>query len=650
MIPADLIEQARSVLIETVIAERGIVLRGTVDRCGRCPHCGGDDRFSINTRKQVFNCRQCGARGGVVDLTMFLDGCDFSEAIERLSGRGIARPSASAALGSIKEVYDYVDEAGELLFQAARFEPKQFRQRTGPDQKRWSIEGVRIVPFRLPELIEAIALGHMVFVVEGEKDVITLGDFGVPATTNPMGAGKWREDFNEIFRDGDVVICGDNDKPGRAHVELVATNLHGVANRVRVLDLKQFWLDIGDGDDISDWFARGEGTVERLHEIVDGLADWTPKINGVAAAALMPPAPERTAGLIWYGDEPPTPPSYLVDETLPEIGVATIGGQYGAAKTFIGADLASAVMVGGEFAGSQVMRKGGALWLAAEGESEIETRIQAAVVARGSDAADRQPFARQAGSVPPLADKDALGRLKTLAKQAADHLRRNFKCELALIVIDTLSAAAGFDDENSAAETQKVMNTLAALARETKALVVVIDHYGKIIETGVRGSSAKSAANDAILACLGDRDQATGVMSNRKMAVTKLRSGPVGRVVPFDLEKTGDGLTCVVRWRPDEPELTAGKPWPKALIIFRRALDEALDSAGKTTTPRAGMPEVRAVDREAVREHFMRLYVADTPKAKGVAFIRCGKDAVERGIMCSINTGPDLAQTIFWVP
>jgi hypothetical protein len=168
----------------------------------------------------------------------------------------------------------------------------------------------------------------------------------------------------------------------------------------------------------------------------------------------------------------------------------------------------------------------------------------------------------------------------------------------------------------------------------------------------VRGSSAKSAANDAILACLGDRDQATGVMSNRKMVVTKLRAGPVGRVVPFELEKTDDGLTCVVRWRSDEMELTAekGKRWPKALRIFKRALDEALDSFGKTTTPRVGMPEVRAVDREAVRAEFFRLYPGDTQKAKSLAFLRSGKDAIERGIMCSINVGPDLGQTIFWTP
>ena len=88
----------------------------------------------------------------------------------------------------------------------------------------------------------------------------------------------------------------------------------------------------------------------------------------------------------------------LVDETLPEIGLATIGGQYGAAKTFVGADLAAAIMVGGDFAGKTVERRGGVLWLAAEGENEIEMRIQAAVVAKGAGAEARQPFARQASA------------------------------------------------------------------------------------------------------------------------------------------------------------------------------------------------------------------------------------------------------------
>jgi AAA domain len=361
------------------------------------------------------------------------------------------------------------------------------------------------------------------------------------------------------------------------------------------------------------------------------------------------PTGEQTA-LIWYGDSPPSPPNYLVEETLPEVGVAILGGQFGAAKTFIGADLAAAVILGGDFAGKLVKRTGGVLWLAAEGATEIETRVHAAIVARGGDATQRRPFARQAAAVPCLMDKDALARLKALAAQAAVRMRADFDCDLALIVIDTLSAAAGFDDENSAGETQKVMTTTAALARETKALALLVDHYGKIVDTGVRGSSAKSASADAILACLGDRDQATGETNNRRLAVAKLRAGPTGRIIPFELARTLDGLTCIVRWMDTEPESAAPKvkAWPKALRIFKRALDEALGSVGKMTTPRAGMPEIRAVDQEAVRAEFYRQYVADTPSAKRKAFIRCAKDAVERGVMCSISTGPDLGQTIFW--
>ena len=355
--------------------------------------------------------------------------------------------------------------------------------------------------------------------------------------------------------------------------------------------------------------------------------------------------------LVWYGDEPPRPPRYLADERLPETGLAILGGQFGAAKTFVGADLSAGVIVGGEFAGKSINRSGGVLWLAAEGENEIETRVRAAIAARGGDPDARHPFARQAEGVPCLTDKDALDRLKAMARQAAAHMRSVFECELVSIVVDTLSSAAGFDDENSASETQRVMNALAALARETKTLVIVLDHYGKVADTGVRGSSAKSAAADAILACLGDRNQETGETSNRRVAVTKLRSGPTGLVIPFRLAPTMDGATCTVAWSAvaAAPPPSKVKPWPKALAVFKRAFDEALGEFGKTTVPRAGMPEVKAVEREHVRDEFFRLYPADTHNAKKEAFRRGVNDAVNRGLMNSINVGPDLAQTILWM-
>jgi hypothetical protein len=56
-------------------------------------------------------------------------------------------------------------------------------------------------------------------------------------------------------------------------------------------------------------------------------------------------------------------------------------------------------MTGGEFAGEPVMRQGAILWLAAEGEKEIEGRVRAAVENKfgGSGV---QPFARQPAASP----------------------------------------------------------------------------------------------------------------------------------------------------------------------------------------------------------------------------------------------------------
>jgi phage/plasmid primase-like uncharacterized protein len=71
-----------AVRIEDEIARRGIKLIGRgPERSGPCPVCGGTDRFSINTKKQVFHCRVCQVGGDVIALVRHLDGCDFKTAI-----------------------------------------------------------------------------------------------------------------------------------------------------------------------------------------------------------------------------------------------------------------------------------------------------------------------------------------------------------------------------------------------------------------------------------------------------------------------------------------------------------------------------------------------------------------------------------------
>jgi DNA primase len=96
-------ERARSVPLDHELTRRGITLRRQgKELVGPCPRCGGDDRFAVNTAKQIFNCRGCGAKGDVIDLVRFLDGCDFLPAVEKLAGappkaNGDSRANAAMA-------------------------------------------------------------------------------------------------------------------------------------------------------------------------------------------------------------------------------------------------------------------------------------------------------------------------------------------------------------------------------------------------------------------------------------------------------------------------------------------------------------------------------------------------------------------------
>jgi hypothetical protein len=83
-----LVDQARAIDMIAVAQARAANLRKSGgELVGACPVCGtGDDRFSINPRKHLFNCRGCGKGGrGPIDLEMFLSGCGFAEAVKQLT-------------------------------------------------------------------------------------------------------------------------------------------------------------------------------------------------------------------------------------------------------------------------------------------------------------------------------------------------------------------------------------------------------------------------------------------------------------------------------------------------------------------------------------------------------------------------------------
>ena len=173
---------------------------------------------------------------------------------------GVSFVTESNGRAPISSTYDYVDETGELLFQVCRF-GKRFRQRR-PDPDKpgefvWNLNGTRRVLYRLPLVLSAVKAGHPIYIPEGEKDVHALEDAGVVATTNPGGAGKWRDEYSATLRGADVVIVADKDKAGREHAEQVRASLEGVAKSVRIVEPSA-------GKDSYDHLAAGRNVSELI--------------------------------------------------------------------------------------------------------------------------------------------------------------------------------------------------------------------------------------------------------------------------------------------------------------------------------------------------------------------------------------------------
>jgi hypothetical protein len=157
------------------------------------------------------------------------------------------------------ELYPYLDERGQLLFQVVRLQGKRFRQRQPDPERRgewlWNTQGVRRVLYQLPSVLAAVEVGETIYFAEGEKDVHALERAGVVATCNPGGAGKWREEYAGTLRGANVVVVTDKDEPGRKHAETVRASLVKVANSVRVVAATR-------GTAAADHLAAGLGVEE----------------------------------------------------------------------------------------------------------------------------------------------------------------------------------------------------------------------------------------------------------------------------------------------------------------------------------------------------------------------------------------------------
>jgi hypothetical protein len=211
--------------------------------------------------------------------------------------------------------YEYHDAEGGHVYTIRRYEHPEHGWKTFrpylPGKRRAGLGKQERVLYRLPKVIEQVDDGETVFVVEGEKDVHSLEEHGLVATTSGS-TSTWKDRYSDRLADAGVVVIPDNDEPGMDYAKDVAGGCYEEAKWVRVVELDDVPTD---GGDVTDWFARGHDKDE-LEELVQATEEWEPlndEVGEEVETASLPDPPEEQADHFWFYDSDAG--RYKVDRT-----------------------------------------------------------------------------------------------------------------------------------------------------------------------------------------------------------------------------------------------------------------------------------------------------------------------------------------------
>lgn len=363
----------------------------------------------------------------------------------------------------IVTAYQYHDERKAILYENIRYEPKDFRLRRPDDSGgyTWNLDGVRRVPYRLPEMLAAIARGETIHVVEGEKDAATLANLGLCATTSAQGASwPWPAAWSRFFAAAkQVIVLCDCDKAGREAAQQRASIIAAVCDDVRMLDLDPARRD---GYDISNWVADGHVLVE-----LRALADAAPRFE---------PNEQRSStthrlDIVRLADVTPEQVDWLWRARIPRGKVTLLVGDPGAGKSFAALAIAASITNGTPLPGDDSLREPGnvLLW---NGEDGIEDTIRVRADAVGVNL-DRIHVIRggfnEAGEPRPF----SLGDVEHLGAE----MRR--LGGIRMVVIDPVSVLLAGVDTHRDAEVRSTLQPLVELARSACVAVLVVLHLRK---------------------------------------------------------------------------------------------------------------------------------------------------------------------------
>jgi hypothetical protein len=405
------------------------------------------------------------------------------------------------------------------------------------DGKRYPTLGdARIVPYKLPELLDAKTAGRIIYLAEGEKAVDALMSLGVVATTAHSGAGHWPEAITEYFAGANVVILPDNDLSGWSYARKAAEAILPIAKAVKVVDLGLQ----EQGDDAYEFIEAGGGRAE-----LAALVKAAPKINSVddvtipeRLQAIQPnapidvPAPQVEDIAKEFAPDPPKqadkpkpaktikiehwdsiedePVVWLIQDVLPALSFSALWGAPGSFKSFLALDIAEAIATGRTWMGKEVKKQGAVLYICGEGFGGVGARIKAIKIHHQTEnGAPIYVVRHQLNLRSSAEDFNAL-------MMAVVQLVEQTGMEFTLAIVDTLARAFGGGNENDTADMMAFVVSMGKIQEFLSCALMVLHHSGKDIAKGMRGSSSLLGAVDTELELLRFEGQLKGCLSISK--------------------------------------------------------------------------------------------------------------------------------------
>jgi hypothetical protein len=453
--------------------------------------------------------------------------------------------------------WEYVDEHGVVLFVKQRFKTSDSKGKTykllrvmSDGSRQASMQGARVIPYRLSDVLYASRKNKPVFLCEGEKAADALASIGVFCSTSHTGAGSWPAANSTWFADLNIVLVPDNDQPGYRYASLVASALLPIAKSVRLLA-----LPVKHTEDAFEWVAAG-GDKAQLMMLCKGLE---PLADAESIVYLPPPAEdaEPTIDLSLDADEftpepalelvpaeskiriepwdtiQDEPVEWLIQDVLPRKGFSALFGPPGSFKSFVALDIAHSVATGTAWMGKEVSVPGAVLYICGEGHGGVGARIRACRLHHKTEPGAKVYVIRHQLNL--RSSKEDIQQLHL----AISNLVQREDIRFELVQVDTLARAFGGGNENDSSDMGAFIASLSKIQRLLDCALQIVHHVGKDITKGLRGHSSLLGALDTEL----ELQRLDGALQDNQYAgsgnitITKQKDGSDGAKYGFRMVK-----------------------------------------------------------------------------------------------------------------